>query len=51
MTLDEAADILNVKRGGIQAKEETELQRMLKVRPAVLSRSWMCAVSPEDEAS
>ncbi|GAA5910067.1 hypothetical protein JCM8208_000945 [Rhodotorula glutinis] len=30
MTLDEAADILNVKRGGIQAKEETELQRMLK---------------------
>ncbi|GAA6022795.1 hypothetical protein JCM10207_000421 [Rhodosporidiobolus poonsookiae] len=30
MTLDEAANILNVKRGGIQAAEESELQKMLK---------------------
>ncbi|BGP34283.1 mitochondrial import inner membrane translocase subunit TIM16 [Rhodotorula toruloides] len=30
MTFDEAANILNVKRGAIQAGEETELQRMLK---------------------
>ncbi|GAA6041329.1 hypothetical protein JCM8097_007664 [Rhodosporidiobolus ruineniae] len=30
MTLDEAANILNVKRAGIQAAEETELQQMLK---------------------
>lgn len=33
MTLDEAANILNVQRTGIQAAEETELQKMLKVRP------------------
>lgn len=32
MTIDEAANILNVKRAGIQAAEETELQKMLKVR-------------------
>lgn len=31
MTFDEAANILNVKRGAIQAGEESELQRMLKV--------------------
>ncbi|GAA6006671.1 import motor complex subunit PAM16 [Rhodotorula paludigena] len=30
MTLDEAANILNVQRTGIQAAEETELQKMLK---------------------
>ncbi|GAA5991645.1 hypothetical protein JCM10908_001071 [Rhodotorula pacifica] len=30
MTIDEAANILNVKRAGIQAAEETELQKMLK---------------------
>ncbi|GAA5824035.1 hypothetical protein JCM11251_003388 [Rhodosporidiobolus azoricus] len=30
MTLDEAANILNVKRAGIQEAEETELQKMLK---------------------
>ncbi|GAA5980066.1 hypothetical protein JCM11641_008277 [Rhodosporidiobolus odoratus] len=30
MTLDEAANILNVKRGGIQEAEESELQKMLK---------------------
>ncbi|GAA5858981.1 hypothetical protein JCM8547_007189 [Rhodosporidiobolus lusitaniae] len=30
MTLDEAANILNVKKGGIAAAEESELQQMLK---------------------
>lgn len=37
MTIDEAANILNVKRAGIQAAEETELQKMLKVRACALS--------------
>lgn len=36
MTIDEAANILNVKRAGIQAAEETELQKMLKVKQAPL---------------
>jgi import inner membrane translocase subunit TIM16 len=32
MTIDEAANILNVKKAGLVAAEETELQQMLKVR-------------------
>lgn len=37
MTIDEAANILNVKKAGLVAREETELQQMLKVRFFFLS--------------